>query len=52
MTNPIAGLDRLLGAVFDRHVDAPRHAALRDRYRATALTGEFATFLGRLYGLS
>ena len=42
----------MLYALFSRHADRPRHDTDRDRYRGTALSVGFDTYLARLYGLS
>lgn len=46
------GLDRWLYALFSRHAARQRHDVDRDRYRGTALTVGFETYVARLYGLA
>lgn len=45
-------LDRAVYALFSRHAERPRHDRDRDRYRGSALSIGFETYLARTYGLS
>lgn len=49
---PLAIVDELLRLTFARHATAPRHAGLRQRFRATSGAKRFEQFVARLYGLS
>lgn len=53
MSGPIGTrVDAGLTLLFGRHAESPRHAASRQRFRATAGSRSFVTFVGRLYALS
>ena len=45
-------VDELLTLAFSRHATDPRHAGMRQRFRATSGARRFEVFLSRLYGLS
>ena len=51
-TGGVAAVDRALYALFARHAGDRRHAADRKRYRGTALTTGFETYLAWTYGIS
>ena len=45
-------VDDLLTLAFSRHATDPRHARMRQQFRATSGARRFEVFLARLYGLS
>lgn len=49
MIATIDRVDAVLVVAFGRHASAPRHAALREGYRAIDRRTDFPTFLSRLY---
>jgi archaellum biogenesis protein FlaJ (TadC family) len=49
---PFGFVDELLTFAFAHHATDPRHAGMRQRFRATSGARRFEVFLARLYGLS